>query len=132
MKVKCVLNICFLGYCHIWLQVGTFGVLRSQFPEKCSSSFESVPFKDTNFRSTQIVHIKYKTLYTIWYQLYNLKNVKNTHGGALLQVKLQASLTVTLLPGYFSGFLNCPNGTKSRKAYIPLVMLVINEKKCIK
>ena len=36
----------------------------------------------------------------IWYHLYNLKNVKNTHGGVLLLVKLQA------------------NGTKSRKASI--------------
>ena len=26
----------------------------------------------------------------IWYHLYNLKNVKNTHGGMLLLVKLQA------------------------------------------
>ena len=26
----------------------------------------------------------------IWYQLYNLKNVKNTHRGVLLLVKLQA------------------------------------------
>ena len=25
----------------------------------------------------------------IWYHLYNLKSVKNTHGGALLLVKLQ-------------------------------------------
>ena len=29
-------------------------------------------------------------LCTIWYPLYNLKNVKNTHGGVLLFVKLQA------------------------------------------
>ena len=28
----------------------------------------------------------------IWYHLYNLKNVKNTHGGVLLQVKLQAAI----------------------------------------
>ena len=28
--------------------------------------------------------------YAIWYHLYNLKNVKNTHGGVLLLVKLQA------------------------------------------
>ena len=28
---------------------------------------------------------------TIWYHWYNLKNVKNTHGGMLLLVKLQAS-----------------------------------------
>ena len=27
---------------------------------------------------------------TIWYHLYNLKNVKNTHGGVLILVKLQA------------------------------------------
>ena len=26
----------------------------------------------------------------IWYHLYNLKNVKNTHGGVLLLIKLQA------------------------------------------
>ena len=30
------------------------------------------------------------TLYAIWYHLYNLKNVKNTHGGVLHLVKLQA------------------------------------------
>ena len=26
----------------------------------------------------------------IWYHLYNLKNVKNTHGGVLILAKLQA------------------------------------------
>ena len=41
----------------------------------------------------------------IWYHLYNLKNVKNTHGGMLL----------LLLHGCFSRFLNCTNGTKSPK-----------------
>ena len=29
--------------------------------------------------------------YSIWYHLCNLKNVKNTHGGVLILVKLQAS-----------------------------------------
>ena len=29
-------------------------------------------------------------LCAIWYHSYNLKNVKNTHGGVLLLVKLQA------------------------------------------
>ena len=29
----------------------------------------------------------------IWYHLYNLKNVKNTHGGVLILVKLQAEAT---------------------------------------
>ena len=45
---------------------------------------------------------------TIWYRLYNLKNVKKTHGGVLLLVKLQAkSLSlpkVAFLQGCFSRF----------------------------
>ena len=28
----------------------------------------------------------------IWYHLYNLKNIKNTHGGVLILVKLQAKI----------------------------------------
>ena len=56
----------------------------------------------------------------IWYHLCNLKNVKNAHGGVLplvvkLQVKLATLLKVTFLHGCFSRFLNCANGTKSRK-----------------
>ena len=54
----------------------------------------------------------------IWYHLYNLRNVKNTHGWVLILVKLQASASnfteVTLLHGCFSHFQNCINGTKSR------------------
>ena len=41
----------------------------------------------------------------IWYHLYNLKNVKSSHRGVLLLVKLQATaatlLKVTLLHGCF-------------------------------
>ena len=55
----------------------------------------------------------------IWYHMYNFKNVKNTQGGVILLVKLEAQpatlLKVTLFDGYFSRFLNCTNGTKSRK-----------------
>ena len=47
----------------------------------------------------------------IWYHLYDLKNVKNTHGGVVILV-----LKLTLLHGCFSCFLNCTNGTKSRIA----------------
>ena len=65
-------------------------------------------------------------LCSIWYLLYILKNVKNTHGGVLLLVKLQALTRkfakVTLFHGYFSPFLSCTNGTKSRKAS-PLIKL---------
>ena len=49
--------------------------------------------------------------YAIWYHLYNLKNVKNTHGGVLLLVT-----KVTLLHGCFSRFLNCKNGIELRNA----------------
>ena len=34
---------------------------------------------------------QYVMVCPIWYYFYNLKNVKNTHGGVLLLVKLQAS-----------------------------------------
>ena len=37
-----------------------------------------------------IVNKVYEMLCVIWYHLYNLKNIKNTHGGVLLLVKLQA------------------------------------------
>ena len=40
----------------------------------------------------------------IWYHLYNLKNVKNTHGGVLLLVKPATLLKVTFLHGSFSRF----------------------------
>ena len=42
----------------------------------------------------------------IWYHSCNLENVKNTHGGVLILVKLQASI-LTLLHGCFSRFLSC-------------------------
>ena len=54
----------------------------------------------------------------IWYHfhLYDLKNVKNTHGELLVLAKLQEPATllkVTLLYGSFSRFLNCTSDTKS-------------------
>ena len=48
----------------------------------------------------------------ICYHFYNLKNVKNTHGGLLLLATL---LKLTLLYGCFSRFLNCTNSTKWRE-----------------
>ena len=54
----------------------------------------------------------------VWYHLYNLKNMKNTHGGVLLLVKLLKACNFTKSntpPWVFSRFLNCINGTKSRK-----------------
>ena len=48
-------------------------------------------------------------LYAIWYHLYDLKNVKNNHGGLFSPGTL---LKVTLRHRCFSRFLNCANGTK--------------------
>ena len=50
----------------------------------------------------------------IWHHLYNLKHVKNTR--VQLLVKLQIEASNKLLDERFSEFLNCPHGTKSRKA----------------
>ena len=51
---------------------------------------------------------------TVWYHLYNFKNVKKSHGGGLILVKLQASacnITKSNTPPWaFSRFLNCTNG----------------------
>ena len=55
----------------------------------------------------------------IWYRLYNLKDVnggKNRAWRSVTLVKLLDILKVTLLHMCFSCFLNCTNGTKSRKA----------------
>ena len=38
-----------------------------------------------------IIWISYVVRCAIWYYSYNLKNVKNTYGGVLLLVKLQAA-----------------------------------------
>ena len=83
-----------------------------------------------SLRSSHLRKNKFVMFCAIWYHLYNLKNVKNTHGRVLLLVKLQAKspqryslLKVTLLHGCFSPFLNCANGTKSRNALILLLII---------
>ena len=77
-----------------------------------------------------IVNVKtYVMRFAIWYHLYNSKNVKNTHGGVLLLVKLQLEpatlLKVTLLHGWLSRILNCTNGTKWRSASHMMLTLII-------
>ena len=47
----------------------------------------------------------YETLCAIWYHLYSLKNVKITHGGVLLLVKLQESCKLAYKFGCFSRFV---------------------------
>ena len=58
--------------------------------------------------------------------------MKTTHGGVLLLVRKVAGTKSINLHGSFSSFLNCTNGTKSRKesqmitVTIYLVSLLIN------
>ena len=64
-----------------------------------------------------------------WYHLYNLKNVKDTHGVVFL--KPATSLKVTLLHGCFSRFLNCSNCTKLRNApFLLCIMEYLNSYLC--
>ena len=51
----------------------------------------------------------------IWYHLYNLKNMKNIHGGVSI-LQPATLLKSTLLHGCFSRVLSCTNGTKLRNA----------------
>ena len=91
-----------------------------------SSTCEIIsPKKDTFSFSSCLLHIRilqilvysliHKMWYVaqFWYHLYNLKNIKNIHGGMLQPATL---LKVSLLHGCFSRILNCINGTKSRNA----------------
>ena len=75
-------------------------------------------FTGTNIFITEDEELNLKLLIivmrcVIWYQLYILKNMQNTHGRVLLLVKLQAfSLQFTKSntpPRVFSRILNCTN-----------------------
>ena len=66
----------------------------------------------------------------VWYHLNNLKNVKNTHGGELLLLKLQVEVCnfseALFLLGCYSRFLNCTNGTHRPKRLIYMLFFVFN------
>ena len=50
-----------------------------------------VPYQELFRTLKEIENVLNVVHCAIWYHLYNLKNVKNTHGGVLILVKLQAS-----------------------------------------
>ena len=57
----------------------------------------------------------------IWYHLYTLKKVKNTHGGVLFLLKFVAlacnfTTKSNTPPGVYFTFLSCTNLVKLRKA----------------
>ena len=61
----------------------------------------------------------------IWYLCTIKKNVKNTHAGVLILVKLQAFTKINTPSWVFSLFFNCTNGTKWRNA--PHILFVIGK-----
>ena len=77
--------------------------------------------EDTISRQLFVMHC------AILYHLYNLKNVKNTHGGVLILVKLQASACnftkINTPPWAFFTFLNCTNGSNRAKHHIFAIKL---------
>ena len=80
--------------------------LNSDFPSSIFNNWKYIAESTTKAN---------ETLCTIWYHLYNLKNMKNTHGGKS-KAAAATSLKGILLRGCFSRFLNCSNDSKSRKA----------------
>ena len=64
----------------------------------------------------------FEELCPIWYHLYVLKNVENSHGGVLLLLKSQTPVCNFSKSNYLQWviftFLNCTNGAKSRKAFV--------------
>ena len=76
-----------------------------------------------------------RLLCLIWYHLNNFGNMKNTQGGVLLLVKLQAEACDftkrTLLYVFFSRCLNRTNGTKSCKASpIYFAQIIVRKNAC--
>ena len=82
----------------------------------------------TLIKSPYYLYQTFKTLCMIWYNLHNLKNVKNKYIGVILLVKLQAS-AVTLVHGCFLHFLSRANDTKSREASHLFMTAVIHKVK---
>ena len=81
------------------------------------TKFASILMSASDVRKAEFELLN-EMLCTIWYHLYNFKNVKNIHGGVLLLVKLQATacnfIKSNTTPWVFTRFLNWTNGTKSR------------------
>ena len=91
---------------------------------KCNKIFQEFKFSLSDVYLHQDVvfftlsFTLYESLCAILCHLYKFENMQNTHGGAILLVKLYrlkpaTLLKVTLLHGFFSRFLNCINGTNT-------------------
>ena len=62
----------------------------------------------------------------IWYHLYNLKNVKNTHVGVLILAKLQASSLISTTESYITGTNNIKNRKRKSRKFNPLYSLNVS------
>ena len=73
---------------------------HARLPYFCKSdNFGFVYFRIFQSRFTQSLDVSriflYETLCAIWYRFYNLRNVKNTHGGVILLVACDFTTSIT-------------------------------------
>ena len=111
---------------HVWMLWKTFSWLCKTFlrPQRetrltslCVALCDLVPF--VQFKKLE-KHSWSSVIFREATGLVQFKKRESTHGGVLLLVKLQVEACnftkITTPPWMFSRFLNCTNGTKSRKA----------------
>ena len=104
------------GHYRINLLQNNTKPMNTRMRGRVLSRFQRVKTEFFSVRGSRTVTINLSILYisryvmrcAIWYHLYNLKNVKNTHGGVLLLVKLQVSAwnftKINTLPWVFFTF----------------------------
>ena len=72
----------------------TKGIFHYKVPKYIAKRYSNVyygmVFCWLKKESRSLLLYKYIKLRAIWYNLYNLNNVRSTHGGVLLLVKLQS------------------------------------------
>ena len=104
-----MLKLEFEGVCNIKngndesnIHVNSYLLTLSTYNIFCSAKqmtgFYMKCYAGLKWVNIQNFNMKIVMLCAIWHHLYNLKNVKNTHGGVILLVMLQAAL-------HFSNFL---------------------------
>ena len=119
LEEQCVLII-YLGFVRMERNANFHSrYLNIFFRNEMSTSILFFSGKDGVWNYHFQFYVKYfmRRFWAIWYHLYNLENVKSTHGAVLLWVTENKTY-----PWVFLTFLlNWTNGTKSRKAlHMPL------------
>ena len=89
--LKTPMEECYFEEALVRLLLSWRFVVNTFLWKKASVTMLSCKFSEISQNIFFFPKHRYLLLCTIWDRLYNLKNVKNTHGGVLLFVKLQVS-----------------------------------------